>query len=183
MWDDLPTSFIFTESFAFFRLLFPSLDLKVSFLGQWRSTLIIVTIAAVAKVGVALETSGMADAVILLAIVLLAIASFADSTLQSLPLLLSELLGLFSVVIVTVHALADAFLAGDPSLEADTVELPTLTSFAVATELGRILLIIIETPKIDKKNATELILSSHRSSSCCLLATATAAQASLDYWN
>ena len=102
-------------------MLFPSLHLKISFLGQWRSTLIIVTIATVAEIGVTLQTSSMTDAVILLTIVLLAIASFSNSTLQGLLLLLSEINSLLSVVIVAVHALADTFLAGDSSLEAHTV--------------------------------------------------------------
>ena len=63
----------------------------------------------------------MSDAVILLTIVLLAIASFSNSTLQGLLLLLSEINSLLSVVIVAVYALADTFLAGDSSFEADTV--------------------------------------------------------------
>ena len=121
LWDDLPTSFIVTKSFAFLWLLFPSLHLEISFLRQWRSTLIIVTITTVAEIGITLQTSSMSDAVILLTIVLLAIASFSNSTLQGLLLLLSEINSLLSVVIVAVHALADAFLAWDSSLEAHTV--------------------------------------------------------------
>ena len=78
----------------------------------------------------------MTDAVILLAVVLLAIAPFAHSLLKGSFLLLPGLNGFLRIVIFAARALTDTGLAGISSPSTDAVELSALAAFAVTVQLG-----------------------------------------------
>ncbi len=81
----------------------------------------------------------MADAVVLLAVVFLAIASLSDSILEALHLFFPCFDGSFTIIVLTVDASAQAGVAGDTSLATDTVQLATLASLAMTSLIGFIL--------------------------------------------
>lgn len=79
------------------------------------------------------QTSSMADAIVLLAVVSLAIAALADILLEKLFLLGTGLDSRLTVIVQTVTALADPWQAADALLKAHTVELTAHTTLAVAS--------------------------------------------------
>ena len=74
----------------------------------------------------------MADTVILHAVVSLAVAVLPLFLLLALNLLRSDLDSFLTVIVLTAIALANGWITLDTSLEADTVQLATVTSLAVA---------------------------------------------------
>ena len=102
-------------------------------LGYGRSSLVIEALCAVAEGRVAHEPLAVADTVVLLAIVPLAVAALADIFLQKSLLFLPSLYSRRPVVIEAVLALAHPRYAPDSLLQTHAVELAALTSLAVAT--------------------------------------------------
>ena len=90
-------------------------------------------VSAVTKVGVTHETVGMADAVVLLAVIPLAVAAFAHSLSQGSLLLFSCQYGGWTIVIQATVALTNSWYARKALLEADAIKLAAVTSFAVAS--------------------------------------------------
>ena len=88
--------------------------------------------AAVAEIRIAHESLAMADAVVLLAVIFLAVAALADCLCQRLELLLASFLRLWSLIVQATNASADCRVASDASLEAHTVKLAALAALAVA---------------------------------------------------
>lgn len=106
------------------------------FFGYWWRTFKVRALDAVAKLGVTLAAIVMADAVVLQAIVLLAIApsghvSFKDSFL----LITGSLSNRTIIILALVVALADRLVTGEAILAADAIVLTTGTLLAVASVL------------------------------------------------
>ena len=78
----------------------------------------------------------MADAVVFLAVVLLAIASFTHSLLKGSLLFLPCQYGFLRIVVFAARALTDTGLARVGSPSTDTVKLATLATFAITVQLG-----------------------------------------------
>ena len=77
----------------------------------------------------------MANAVVFLAVVRLAIAAFAHGGVQPGQLVVPRLDGRLTLVVLAVDALTDAGQAGRAPLEADAVELVAASVLAVAGRL------------------------------------------------
>lgn len=75
----------------------------------------------------------MAYAIVLATIILFAITAFAHGLCQTSLLVLPDLFSFLSLVIETAGALTHARRARHPRLEANTVQLTTVTPFAVAS--------------------------------------------------
>ena len=98
---------------------------------------IVEAVLTVAEGRVTGETLAMADAVVLLTIVRLAIAAFSDGVVQAVQLVVARLHCRLSLVVLAIDALADAWQACCPLFQANAVELVTASMLAVA---GRLLL-------------------------------------------
>ncbi len=81
----------------------------------------------------------MADAVVLLAVVFLAIAPLSDSILETLHLFFPRLDGSLSFVVLTALTSAHTGVTGDASFATDTVKLATFASLTVASLICLIL--------------------------------------------
>ena len=91
----------------------------------------VVTLGTVTYGRVAPQTIVVADAIVLLAVVLLTITAFPNCTVQAPLLLQSSLNSRFSIVVLAVLTLANAWNALLSSLEAHTVQLATFASLTV----------------------------------------------------
>ena len=110
-----------------------SLTVTIFTHGYRRCTIIVEAFNAVAELWVAVEASIMADAIVFLAVILLAIAAFANFFAHHGLSLLTCLDSLFSFVILATRALTDTWHTCYTLLEADTVQLATLTTFTVTS--------------------------------------------------
>ena len=85
-----------------------------------------------AEDGVAELTIGMADAIVLLAVVSTAITTLADGLENYSLLLLAYSNSLLRLIILAAYALTYSWLAAQTGLEADAVELAAFATLAVA---------------------------------------------------
>ena len=110
-----------------------SLPVTIFTRGYRRCTIIVEAFNAVAKVWVAVEASIMADAIVFLAVILLAIAAFANFLSHHGLSLFTCLYSCFWFIILASRALTDTWHTCQTLLEAHAVELTTLTSLTVAS--------------------------------------------------
>ena len=114
-----------------------------NFKGRHRGrSLIIEACLAVAEDGVAHQATPMADAIVLLAVVPAAIASFSNGVRNGLLLLFPDRNSFLGLVVFTADALAGR-IAAQPLLQADAVELAALATFAVASSQASLLRLLL----------------------------------------
>ena len=101
--------------------------------GYRRCTFIVEAFNAVAELWVTVEASIMADAIVFLAVILLAIAAFANFLSHHGLSLFTRLDSFFSIIILAPRALTDTRHTCQTLLQAHTVQLATLTTFTVAS--------------------------------------------------
>ena len=98
-----------------------------------RCAFIVEAFNAVAELGVTVEASIMADAIVFLAVILLTIAAFANFLTHHGLSLFTRLNSFFSFVILASRALADTQYTCYTLLEAHAIELATLTALTVTS--------------------------------------------------
>ena len=101
--------------------------------GYRRCTFIVEAFNAVAELWVAVEASIMADAIVFLAVILLAIAAFANFLSHHGLSLLTCLYSFFSLIILASRALTDTRHTCQTLLQAHAVQLATLTTLTVTS--------------------------------------------------
>ena len=110
-----------------------SLPVTIFTRGYRRCTIIVEAFNAMAELWVAVEASIVADAIVFLAVILLAIAAFANFFAHHGLSLLTCLDSFFSFVILASRALTDTWHTCQTLLEADAVQLATLTTLTVTS--------------------------------------------------